>query len=120
MSSLVRDAILSHMTYELAKTIYEKMNTTKLEELLDDLVKYASNYARIRADWREADADRRREMDAHRTITHNALLDACKILARNQVKAGESTEWRELLGDQRAEIGDFACYLHCFRGLEGR
>lgn len=104
------------MTYETAREIYDEIKRTSLTDLKDDLLKYA----RIRTDWKLSDRETRLEMDAHRTRTHNALIDSCTILARNQRKNGEDSMWRSKLTDQRIEIGDFACYVHCFLGIEAR
>ncbi len=35
-------------------------------------------------------------------------------------KAGEDVAWRTVLGEDRKNIGDFACYLHCILGLRSR
>ena len=35
-------------------------------------------------------------------------------------RVGEDNAWRESLGEERKNIGDFACYVHCFVSLAGR
>jgi len=35
-------------------------------------------------------------------------------------KAGEDNSWRMKLGDDRKDLGDFACYLHCLLGILSR
>ncbi len=53
-------------------------------------------------------------------IAHNTLIDNCNILSRNMAKKSGDVSWREVLGDDRREIGDFACYLHCILGLSAK
>jgi len=59
-------------------------------------------------------------MDQRRTLAHNAFIDACNIMSRNMGKNDEDNSWRAALGEDRKVIGDFACYIHCFLGLEAR
>ena len=77
----------------------------KAEELLLDLM---------------AEPEQRREMEQDRTTAHNAFIDACNILNRQMAKSGESPHWRELLGADRKEIGDFACFVVLFVSLGSR
>ena len=108
------------MDMQKATLIYEKMETRKLAGLKDDLIKAAIRYARIRTDWKTMTLDERKEKDNERTFAHNAFIDACNILSRNMVKAGEDIAWRQMMSDNRKEIGDFACFLHCILGIEAR
>ncbi len=84
------------------------------------LVDAAVRYARLRVDWVRADADERARLEDARTRAHNALIDACNILARGMRNAGEDAAWRDTLGNDRKRIGDFACHLHCQLGLNAR
>ena len=80
----------------------------------------AVRYAGIRAKWCLESADGRRGMDTERTRAHDAFIDSCNILSRNQAKNGEDNTWRAKLGDDRKVIGDFACYVHCILGIGAR
>ncbi len=108
------------MDYEKAYSIFGDIQKTELTDLLDSLYGSAVRYARIRADWRLSTLDERKRVDSSRTIAHNAFIDACNILSRNMAKAGEDVSWRVELGEDRKNIGDFACYLHCILGIEAR
>ena len=66
------------------------------------------------------DLEGRRGMDAQRRSTHDALIDACNILSRGCVRAGRPIAWRGRLGEDRKEIGDFACHLHAILGILAR
>jgi len=77
-------------------------------------------YARIRVDWELSDQKNRKEMDEERTRAHNAFIDSCNILSRNLHQKSEDNTWREELGTDRREIGDFACFIHCILGLRAR
>jgi tetratricopeptide (TPR) repeat protein len=46
--------------------------------------------------------------------------DACNILSRAMNERGKDISWRAQLGQDRREIGDFACYIHCILGLSAR
>lgn len=108
------------MTIERAQIIFHGINSTKLIKLKNELFETAIRYARIRTDWYFMDNDEKQSSDELRTRTHNSLIDACNILSREMIKAGEDASWRIKLGNDRREIGDFACYVHCLLGLSTR
>ena len=108
------------MIFQHAQLIFDKLNTTKLNKLKNDLFEAAFQYARIRADWYLMDDEERKVNDEARTRAHDAFIDCCNILSREMIKAGEDADWRLYLGSDRKEMGDFACYLHCIIGLNGR
>lgn len=91
-----------------------------LEAAAQDLLQSAIRYARIRTDWMMATIEDRNAMDTSRTAAHDAFIDACNIVSRNATKQGRTTLWRALLGNDRKEIGDFACYLHAILGIQAR
>ncbi len=108
-----------------AKEIYEGILASVqgiplLEQATQDLFQSAIRYARIRTDWMMAGIEERNAMDASRTAAHDAFIDACNIVSRNAIRQGTTTPWRALLGNDRKEIGDFACYLHALLGIQAR
>jgi len=108
------------MNIQAAESIFEAINTSSFTNLKNDLIDLAIDYARIRTDYYLLSQEERMEKETLRTRAHNAFIDSCNILSRNMNKIGESTEWRELLGEERKYIGDFACYIHLFLGLRVR
>ena len=66
------------------------------------------------------------EYDDRRSEIHIAVIREFDILARNLGKLGHDTSWRDELGDlnrnpdYRKRIGDMACYLVLFEGLNAR
>jgi len=108
------------MDYEKAVNIYKKIETTSLVDLKNQFTAAAIRYARIRTDWKLKTFKEREEADTARTFAHNALIDSCNILSRNMYQSNEDISWRRLLSDDRKEIGDYACYLHCIIGLQAR
>lgn len=108
------------MIFPHAQHIYDKLNTTKLNKLKNDLFEAACIYARIRANWYFMNESDKINNDETRTIAHNTFIDCCNILSREMIKAGEDADWRKYLGTDRKEIGDFACYIHCIIGLNER
>ena len=65
-------------------------------------------------------------IDSRRSEIHNAVIREFDILARNLGKLGHDISWRDELGDlnrnpdYRKRIGDMACYLVLFEGLNAR
>lgn len=108
------------MDFETARSLYEGIETTKSLRPKRELLIAAIRYARIRADWSLLSREERSEMSRQRTAAHDALIDACNILSRSMREIGEDNSWRESLGNDRKEIGDFGCYIHCFLGLAAR
>lgn len=108
------------MDMETAEGIIDQIDTTELVDLKKDLVESAGRYARLRALWYIADTQGRTALDAERTRAHDVFIDSCNILSRNMMKQGEDNSWRRILGDNRGEIGDFACFLLCILGLRAR
>lgn len=108
------------MEIEKARQAFEELGTTRHVTLRHDLIRAAGIYAHYRADWYLAELEQRSEMNQTRTAAHNAFIDACNILSRQMVKVGEPTGWRAMLGTDRGEIGDFACFVALFAGLAAR
>ena len=113
------------MTSDVAHEILEALdsgikNNEVLEGLRRQMFVAAINYARIRADWFMATVEVRAELDHRRRAAHNVFIDACNILSRAMHKQGKSITWRQTLGQNRKEMGDFACHLHCILGVRAR
>lgn len=108
------------MDIDQAQRIWRSIEKTSRAELLGELLKAATTYARMRTDYRLTEVGSRGELEQSRTVSHNRLIDACNILSRAMLAAGESNSWRAELSDDRKVIGDFACHLHCILGLEAR
>lgn len=108
------------MDYKTAEKAYTLMSATREARLLRELIIYAIRYAQIRANYWLATPDMRLAMSPDRSRAHDALIDACNILSRSQAKLKEDNSWREILGPDRKEIGDFACHLHAMLGIEAR
>ena len=108
------------LTYQKAEEIYSAIQSTKLTELKNTLIKKAIRYAHIRSEWQFLSIEDRASQDADRTAAHNTFIDSCNILSRNMIKAGEDITWRTTLTNDRKIIGDFACFVHAFIGLNNR
>ncbi len=104
----------------LGQVVESVAGSDDLRVLQRELVLLAVRYARHRTDWRLGDLETRRAMDGNRRAAHNALIDACNILSRACAKAGRPNEWRRQLGEDRKELGDFACHVHALLGLQAR
>jgi hypothetical protein len=108
------------LTHDAAKQCFDLIKESALTALRRQLIRAATDYAHLRAVWQISEREERRQMDQRRTLAHNAFIDCCNILSRSMEKADEDNSWREVLGDDRKRIGDFACYVHLFLGLEAR
>lgn len=96
------------------------IEASSLDALKRALLTASVRYAHLRAEWQLAPPKARIEMDAARRAAHHALIDACNILSRNMAARGEDIAWREVLTNQRKEIGDFACHVHAILGIRAR
>jgi hypothetical protein len=74
----------------------------------------------MRVEWRFMEVKERLEVSPARTASHNAFIDSLNILSRSMGQAGHDNEWRRVLGDDRQEIGDFACFLVAHLGILAR
>jgi hypothetical protein len=108
------------MELEQADQIFNIINNSRYQHLVNSLLKSAVRYSRLRVDWYFSDLELRNEMDEERTIAHNAFISACDILSRNMKAVGEDNQWRIQIGNERKSIGDFACLLHAVIGLKAR
>ena len=106
------------LDYQTAYQAFTAVQNSKLAELRKSLYKAAVHYATIRAEWEFQSIDDR--VDVARTIVHNRFIDSCNILSREQAKIGEDNSWRNAIGMERKLIGDWACYLSCFIGIQNR
>ena len=113
------------MDSQMARTIFDQIQAAGAEEpllvvLKREWLQQAVRYARLRTDWQLVDAEEQRELDEPRRLAHNAFIDTCNILSRAMARDGHDISWRDQLGYDRATIGDFACFIHCFVGLAAR
>ena len=108
------------LDYTTAYRAYQSILTSHLGEVRKSLLKAAVRYATIRGEWHFLSREERDESDTERTAAHNHFIDCCNILSRQQVLYKEDTSWRTDITDDRKMIGDFACYLSCFIGIQNR
>ena len=95
-------------------------------ELYDELIKIATRYASIRANWILLSREEKIEQDSGRTSCHNSVIIYLNMLARYLKQQGETAVWRDRLGYEeddpynRKAIGDFSCYLAFVNGINAR
>ena len=111
---------MDYLSFKNAEEIFNLIELSKLNSLKQNLYASAIRYAQIRTDWEFKTIDERSEIDKERTFAHNIFIDSCNILSRNQLKDVEDNNWRIKLGNDRKNIGDFACYISLFLGLRNR
>ena len=112
------------LTYEEAKEIYETISShvDRTDEdivgLYNDMIARAVRYANIRAGWNSLSREQKMEQDLSRSMAHDAFITSVHIVARIQGSSG--AKWCDRLSDDRKRIGDFACYIALFQGIEAR
>lgn len=119
------------ITFEKMQTIHTEMlaeigaDTGSLE-LYDELMKVATRYAAIRANWLLLSREEKSEQDSGRTSCHNSVITHFNMLARYLKQQGKAAAWRDKLGYEeddlynRKAVGDFACYLAFVNGINAR
>ena len=108
------------LDYTTANSAYQSILTSHLGDVRKTLFKAAVRYATIRGEWHFLSREEREETDTERTAAHNHFIDCCNILSRQQALQNEDTTWRTDITTERKMIGDFACYLSCFIGIQNR
>ena len=108
------------MDWEKATRIAHAIGRSRLLVFRMTLFRKAVDYAHLRVEWQLSTAEERLAMDPARTKAHDTFIEACDMMARCMEDEKEDFSWREELGKDRKEIGDFACYLHLILGLVAR
>lgn len=117
------------MDYKRAKEIFDELDTLDyshlsrddrqlMDELLGDIFLLAVGYAHILAEWALKTDEEKLEEDQWKSLTYNAFIDACNKLCQNMLELDLGVGWRNYLGNDNKEIGDFACYVHLFLGIK--
>jgi hypothetical protein len=108
------------MDWEKATRIAYAVGRSRLADLRMQLFRKAVDYANIRVEWQLSDQDGKVLMDPVRTKAHDAFIEICDVMGQAMAGEGEDVAWRDDLGGDRKEIGDFACYVHLILGLVAR
>ena len=119
------------ITFEKMQTIHTEMiaeigTDVDALELYDELIKIATRYATIRANWLLLSREKKSEQDSGRTSCHNSVITHFNMLVRYLKQQGKAAAWRDELGYEednpynRKAIGDFACYLAFVNGINAR
>lgn len=113
------------MTFQEATEAYETIESAGKQhadfpELRHAFYQAAVRYAHIRAEWVFLSIADRAAQDPARTMAHDGFISYCDLLGRFMAKEGWGAGWRDRLGNDRQDIGDFACYLHALLGISAR
>ena len=92
----------------------------ELVSLYNDMITKAVDYAGVRSEWLLLDADEKKYNKEQRTLLHDTFIVTLNTLEEAMAARNISTIWRDRLGSDRRRIGDFACYLALFYGLNSR
>lgn len=88
-------------------------------EFYDDFVKKCIRYAGFRSEWRLKTTQEKLDIDSSRTSAHDAVIRGLTIISRLQ--GDKAAGWMSMLQlDDRKRIGDLACYVALWSGLEAR
>lgn len=116
------------ITFAKMQTIHTEMlaeigSDVETLELYDELMKVATRYAAIRANWLLLSREEKNGQNSGRTSCHNSVIIHFNMLARYLKQQGKTAAWRDELGYEeddpynRKAIGDFACYLAFVNGI---
>ena len=114
------------LSFEVANQIYELILSVKQDEdielskLLEELIKRAVNYADIRSRCLSMSTQEFVRMNATRSQYHDLFIDSVNNLSSYMYKRGYTEEWRDLLGENRKCIGDFACFICYIQSINAR
>lgn len=116
------------LTFEEMQHIYDAMTAeigTDVDalELYDELLRMAVKYAGIRAKWNILSKQEKLDQDEgrKRTMCHDSLLVKFEKLYRFQKTVlKKESSWREMLGEDRKRVGDFACFIVFINSLNAR
>jgi len=108
------------MDHSKAFSLYQEVQQTQAcAEQYKNLLSCAARYSRIRTEFL-APVEGKKMMGRTRSISHDAFIDSCNRLRRAMYNNGEPNEWCVQLGTDRKEMGDWACFIRLFLGLEAR
>lgn len=91
----INDSLAFQEAIEIHSKILQYANTKDedFQELLEDVIKAANNYANTRANWSIQTTEERRNVDGVRTIRHNDFMATLKVLARYMINQGWDSGW---------------------------
>jgi len=95
-------------------------NDPEYKDLWDNIIDAAIKYATIRASWYSWNREKRSDEDENRSSKHNAFISRINIFVRYAKEKGDVCLWKDVLGDERKRIGDFACYIALTRSMSAR
>jgi len=102
------------------REIYDSLLKSHNQPLVKSMVNSAIRYSQLRVAWLLSSQEERNELEEERSSAHNAFISACDILSRNMYNSKEDNSWRNRIGKNRKDIGDFACLLNAVLGINAR
>jgi hypothetical protein len=108
------------MTFDEARKGFQQIVSTSQAPALEDFTRKAVRYAGLRVQHLLSPPARQPAVGSERTIAHDEFIVACDTLANQMAANNEDESWRDALGSDRKDIGDFACFVHCILGLTAR
>ena len=91
-----------------------------IKEIWEEMIGRALRYSAVRSGWLRKTRDEKIRDDDERTNLHNQFINSVDQLIFLQTKEGKDVSWGRALGSSRKRIGDLACYIALFQGLNGR
>ncbi|MCI1306256.1 MAG: hypothetical protein LKG40_08590 [Lachnospiraceae bacterium] len=127
-SSWNRNADTSDDTMLLSEAddIFKKLSSSlqtadkELVALYTDMITKAIDYAGIRSEWLLLSPEEKKYNKEQRELLHDTFIVTLNTMEEAMISRKIPTIWRDQLGSDRKRIGDFACYLALFYGLNSR
>ncbi|MBE5925978.1 MAG: hypothetical protein E7270_03350 [Lachnospiraceae bacterium] len=116
------DTLTFEKACELMQMIQEELDVRDeiAKDIYRELVETCIEYANTRSKWLLLSKEQKMDTDKSRTLKHDSAIVKFNMLARYFRKEGKKALWRDELGESRKTIGDFACYIALFYGLNAR
>jgi hypothetical protein len=119
------------LTIREMETLYEELlaevgTDPEGMELLEDVVRAATEYAVYRSNWTIWNTQQKTEKDSMRSACHDMLMVNMNVLARYLRMQGRKVLWRDVLGYEeddrcnRKRVGDFGMYIVFVNSLNAR
>lgn len=115
----ILDFKMAEKIFIILHSLVEK-NAVELADSYESMIAAAIDYATIRANWNMGQMKHLINMNEMRTSSHDIFIMSVEKLATSMTELNLDTEWRELLGQGRKRLGDFACYLTFATGMGNR
>lgn len=108
-----KDALGFESCSEYYGSLLEALDKTDKEAVSywKDFVSASVDYAQARGEWLLLNREEKQAKDEMRTVKHNKVILALKIVIAYLKQQGKEFDWFESITGNRKQMGDLACYV---------